>query len=202
MAGECVESVKRLWTEQERTDHDGAYYRVRGRIKAPRPVQRPSPLLVSAGASPAGIGFAADYCDLLVIAGDTTEKIQTTAGKLQSLLDEKNVGRQVGTSPFAIVIVRDGDGEAEEDHERLTKSVNYEATAELTADILPGVASVKSLFAGMTHEEAGLASGSGGGILKCMGNAEQVAGQRGEMKKKTSGANLLGNFPLWKDGEG
>ena len=201
MAGEFVEIVKRLWTEQEPIDHDGAYYRVKGRIKAPRPVQQPYPLLVSAGASPAGIGFAADYCDLLVIAGDTAEKIQTTTGKLRSLLDDKNAGRQVGTSPFAIVIVRDGDGEAEEEYERLTKSVNYEATAELTADILPGVASVKSLFAGMTHEEAGLAWGSGRGILKFMGNAEQVAAQLVEMKQKTSASNLLVNFPLWNVGE-
>ena len=41
MAGEFVDIVKRLWTEAEPIDHDGAYYRVRGRIKAPRPVQRP-----------------------------------------------------------------------------------------------------------------------------------------------------------------
>src|SRR5260370_40771442 len=111
MAGECVESVKRLWTEHEPIDHDGAYYRVKGRIKAPRPVQQPYPLLFSAGASPAGIGFAADYCDLLVIAGDTAEKIQTADGKPRSLLDDKNAGRQGGTSPIAIVNDRDRDGE-------------------------------------------------------------------------------------------
>src|SRR5258708_39633066 len=113
------------------------------------------------------------------------------------MLAEKNVGRQVGTSPCAIVIVRDGDGEAEEEYDRLTKSVNYEATAELTADILPGVASVKSLFAGMTHEEAGLAWGSGRGILKILGNAEEGASQLVQLKKTTSASKLLIHFPLW-----
>jgi dimethylsulfone monooxygenase len=193
--------VQRLWTESEPIDHDGTYYRVKGRIKAPRPVQRPYPLLVSAGASAAGVGFAASYCDMLVVAGDTAEKIQSAEGRLQSVLDGAGSARQVTTSPFAIVIVRDGAGEAEEEYERLTRSVNYEATAELTADILPGVASVKSLFAGMTHEEAGLAWGSGRGILKFMGNAEQVAAQIVDLKKKTSVSSLLVNFPLWNVGE-
>lgn len=201
MAGEFVDIVKRLWTEAEPIDHDGAYYRVRGRIKAPRPVQRPYPLLVSAGASPAGVRFAASYCDMLVVAGDTPGKIQAADERLRSLLEGAGTDRQVGTSPFAIVIVRDGEGEAEEEYERLTQSVNYDATAELTADILPGVASVKSLFAGMTHEEAGLAWGSGRGILKFLGNAEQVASQLVELKKTTSASNLLINFPLWNVGE-
>jgi FMNH2-dependent dimethyl sulfone monooxygenase len=197
MAGEFVEIVKRLWTEPEPIDHDGKYYQVRGRIKAPTPVQRPYPLLVSAGASPAGVQFAATYCDLLVVAGDTNEKIQSADAKLDALLDDNDRAGQVGTSPFCIVIVRDGDGEAEEEYERLTRSVNYEATVELTADILPGVASVRSLFDGMSHEEAGLAWGSGRGILKFMGNAEQVAERLIDLKKNTSTTNLLVNFPLW-----
>jgi FMNH2-dependent dimethyl sulfone monooxygenase len=201
MAGEFTDIVKRLWTEPEPIDHDGTYYRVRGRIKAPRPVQQPYPLLVSAGASAAGVGFAADNCDMLVVAGDTAEKIHATEDKLRSVLDGAGSARQVTTSPFAIAIVRQGEGEAEEEYERLTRSINYAATAELTADILPGVASVKSLFAGMTHEEAGLAWGSGRGILKFMGNAEQVAAQIIDLKKKTSVSNLLINFPLWNVGE-
>ena len=103
---------------------------------------------------------------------------------------------KVSTSPFAIAIVRDGDGEAEEEYERLTRSVNYEATAELTADILGGT-SVREMFAGMTHEEAGLAWGSGRGILKFMGTADQVAGQLVDLKRQTAITNLLVNFPLW-----
>jgi FMNH2-dependent dimethyl sulfone monooxygenase len=199
MAEEFVDIVKRLWIEDEPIDHDGRHYRVKGRIKAPRPAQRPYPLLVSAGASPAGMGFASKFCDLLVVAGNSIDKIQQTDAKLQTLLDAN--GRNVGTCPFAIVIVRDGDGEAEEEYERLTKSVNYEATVELTADIMPGVASVRSLFEGMTHEEAGLAWGAGRGILKLMGNAEQVAQQLVDLKRNTSTSKLLVNFPLWNVGE-
>jgi FMNH2-dependent dimethyl sulfone monooxygenase len=49
----------------------------------------------------------------------------------------------------------------------------------------------------MSHEEAGLAWGSGRGILKFMGNAEQVAERLIDLKKNTSTTNLLVNFPLW-----
>jgi len=197
IAGEFVEIVKALWTEEEPIDVDGAYYRVRGRIKAPRPVQKPYPLMISAGASSAGVGFASRYCDMLVVAGNTTEKIQETDARLTTLLEANGRSGQVGTSPFTIAIVRDGEGEAEEEYERLTRSVNYDATYELTADIMPGVESVRALFAGMTHEEAGLAWGAGRGILKFMGTAEQVAQQIIDLKRDTLTTNILVNFPLW-----
>jgi len=196
VAGEFIEVVKRLWTEPDAIDHDGKYFRVQGRIKAPRPQQQPYPLLVSAGASPAGVGFAAAHCDLLVIAGDTAEKIQNADTRLEALLETNGRSGEVTSSPFGIVIVRDGEGEAEEEYERLTRSVNYEATAELTADILGGT-SVREMFAGMTHEEAGLAWGSGRGILKFMGTADQVAEQIIDLKKNTASSNVLINFPLW-----
>lgn len=195
MAAEFVEVVKRLWTEHEPIDHDGRYYRVTGRIKAPRPVQRP-PLLVSAGASPAGIGFAAAHCDLLVVAGDTADKIRAADSRLEELLDGNGRTGMVSTSPFAIAIVRDGDGEAEEEYERLTRSINYAATTELVADIM-GDTSARQLFDGMSHQEAGVAWGSGRGILKFMGTADQVAEQIVDLKKNTSISNVLINFPLW-----
>lgn len=112
------------------------HFALRGRINAPRPAQQPHPLLVSAGASPAGTGFAAAHCDLLVVAGDTAEKIQAADNRLEGILDANGRTGQVATSPFANAIVRDGEGEAAEEYERLTRSINYEATTELAADIV------------------------------------------------------------------
>jgi dimethylsulfone monooxygenase len=197
IAEEFVDMVKALWTEHEPVDIHGQYYRVTGRIKAPRPAQTPYPLLVSAGASRAGVEFAAKYCDLLVVAGNTIDKIQEVDSRLIGLLNGNGRSGEVTTSPFSITIVRDGDGEAEEEYERLTRSVNYQATYELTADIVPGSESLHAIFAGMTQEEAGLAWGSGRGILKLMGTAEQVARQIIDLKRETLASNLLINFPLW-----
>jgi len=201
MAGEFVEIVKRLWTEHDAIDVDGKYYQVRGRIKAPRPVQNPHPLLVSAGASPTGMDFAARHCDMLVVAGDSAEQVQLTEKRLEPIVRAAGRDDPLGVSPFAIVIVREHEGEAEEEYERLCRSLNFEATRELTADILGDIRSIDALFSGMTREEAAEAWGSGRGILKFLGTADQVAEQLIEMKRTTGTTNILINFPLWNPRE-
>jgi FMNH2-dependent dimethyl sulfone monooxygenase len=201
MAGEFVEIVKRLWTEEEPIAVDGKYYRVHGRIKAPRPTQKPYPLLVSAGASPAGMTFAAQHCDMLVVAGNSIEKVQETEARVGPIAESVGRAETLGVSPFAIVIVRENEGEAEEEYERLCGSLNYDATVELTADILGDIKSIEDLFKGMTREEAARAWGSGRGILKFLGTADQVAEQLVALKRKTVTTNLLVNFPLWSPRE-
>lgn len=200
-AAEFVEVVKRFWTEDEPIDHRGRFHTAQGRMKAPRPVQRPTPLLVSAGASPAGMAFAAEHCDQLVVAGNTIDKIQSVDRRLDDLLGAAPTRREVTTAPFAIVIVREGEGEAEAEYERLTETLNVEATQELAADILGGIESIKEAFAGQDPREAAKAWGSGRGILKLLGTAEQVTEQLVELKKETATQNLLVNFPLWNPGE-
>lgn len=197
MAGEFVEVVKQLWSEDDAIDFEGEFYRVNGRIKAPRPVQQPHPLLVSAGASPAGMRFAAEYCDQLVVAGNSIEKVQQTGQRVEDVLSQTDRDSPLGTTPFTIVIVRDGEGEAEETYERLVRSLNEEATVELAADVLGGIDSVRALFAEQGRAAAARAWGSGQGILKLLGTSKQVAQQLIDLKANTSTTNVLLNFPLW-----
>ncbi|AHH19910.1 luciferase-like monooxygenase [Nocardia nova SH22a] len=201
MAGEFVDIVRSLWSEDDPIDFRGNYFQVEGRIKAPRPVQRPHPLLVSAGGSPAGMTFAAQHCDQIVVAGNTIEKVQETSLRVDAVLDEQGRTEPLGTTPFTIVIVRDGEGEAEETYERLVRSLNEEATMELAADVLGGIESVRALFADQGHSAAARAWGSGQGILKLFGTSEQVARQLIDLKQQTSTSNVLLNFPLWSPSE-
>ena len=201
MAGEFVEIVKQLWVEDEPIDVDGKYYKVNGRMKAPRPAQKPYPLLVSAGASTAGMTFAAQHCDLLVVAGNDVAKVRQTEEKAEVIAETIGRPSPLGVSPFAIAIVRDNEGEAEEEYERLCQTLNYDATAELTADILGDIKSIESLFDGMTRNEAARAWGSGRGILKFLGTADQVAEQLIELKRDTVTSTILLNFPLWSPRE-
>jgi F420-dependent oxidoreductase-like protein len=58
---EHVELVVRHWTE-ERFDHDGAHYRLRGARSLPRPLQRPHPPLILGGtARPRSAALAARF---------------------------------------------------------------------------------------------------------------------------------------------
>jgi alkanesulfonate monooxygenase SsuD/methylene tetrahydromethanopterin reductase-like flavin-dependent oxidoreductase (luciferase family) len=64
MAIEWLEIIKRLWTEDEEFDFEGDFYRVlKARLK-PKPIQRPYPVVMSAGASLRGRQFAAKFADV------------------------------------------------------------------------------------------------------------------------------------------
>lgn len=199
MATEFVEIVERLWAEQEPIDVDGKYYRVQGRIKAPRPAQQPHPLLVCAGASPAGTQFAADWCDALVTLAKDDDGLRAVDGRLRALTAVNK--RTVGTWPFCVTLVRDGDGQAEEEFEQLLESLNAEAARELAADILGSIQTATAMFEKMGEEQAIRAFGSGGAEVQLIGTPEQVAGKLISLNQNADASGVLLNFPLWSPAE-
>ena len=64
MAAEWLAIIKRLWTEDEPFDHDGTFYRVKQATMQPKPVQKPHPVVMCAGASQRGREFTAKYADV------------------------------------------------------------------------------------------------------------------------------------------
>ena len=199
MAAEFVGIVERLWLEQEPIDVEGIYYKVQGRIKAPRPVQRPRPMLVSAGASPAGTQFAADWCDGLVTIAKDGAGLREVDNRLQALTAVNH--RDVGTWPFCIALVRDGEGEAEEEFARLQDSLNVDAARELAADVLGSVQTAQKMFEDMGTEQAVRAFGSGGAMIQLVGTPEQVATKLIDLKHNANASSVLINFPLWSPEE-
>ncbi len=198
MAAEFVDIVLALWKEQEPIDFEGEFYRVTGRIKLPRPVQQPHPLLVNAGASSAGTAFAAKYCDQLVTLGTGEDQLRGLDAMLAELTGG---GRYVAPTPFSMAIVRDGDGEAEETYDRLLRSLNKEATFEIASDVLGGIHTAKEMYEKMGEHEAMMAFGSGKGVLQLIGTPEQVAETLISVKRNTGATNVLINFPLWSPEE-
>ena len=63
-AGEWLTVVKRLWTEEEEFDFEGEFFQLKGLICRPHPIQRPHPVVMSAGASDRGKRFAAEHADV------------------------------------------------------------------------------------------------------------------------------------------
>jgi alkanesulfonate monooxygenase SsuD/methylene tetrahydromethanopterin reductase-like flavin-dependent oxidoreductase (luciferase family) len=64
MAAEWLSIIRRLWTEDEEFDFSGEFYTVKKALARPKPVQKPHPVIMSAGASPNGREFAAKYADV------------------------------------------------------------------------------------------------------------------------------------------
>lgn len=199
MASEFVDVVQQLWHEQEPIDFTGKYYRSQGRVKAPRPAQQPRPLIVSAGASSAGTAFAAQWCDALVTLARTEEDVRVLDERLQEIV--KPTGRSVSSWPFAICIVRDGEGEAREEYEHLLKSLNGDAAWEIAGDILGSIETAQALFDRLGREEAIRAIGSGSAQLQLIGTPDEVAEQLISLKRNSGASGVLINFPLWSPDE-
>jgi alkanesulfonate monooxygenase SsuD/methylene tetrahydromethanopterin reductase-like flavin-dependent oxidoreductase (luciferase family) len=64
MAAEWIEIIRRMWTSEEEFDFEGKFYTVKGAIMAPKPIQKPYPAIMCAGASAKGRQFSARYADV------------------------------------------------------------------------------------------------------------------------------------------
>jgi alkanesulfonate monooxygenase SsuD/methylene tetrahydromethanopterin reductase-like flavin-dependent oxidoreductase (luciferase family) len=64
-AEEWLAVIKRLWTEDEAFDHEGRFYKISKGYLAPKPIQRPYPAIMNAGASERGRHFACKHADLV-----------------------------------------------------------------------------------------------------------------------------------------
>ena len=67
-ADEWIGLVKRLWEDPEAFDFEGTYLKGRVFVAEPKPLQRPHPVIMSAGGSPRGRQFAAQHADLNFVA--------------------------------------------------------------------------------------------------------------------------------------
>ena len=63
-AEEWLAIIRRLWTDDDDFDHEGDFYRIKKGYLEPKPIQKPHPPVMNAGASERGRHFAAKNCDL------------------------------------------------------------------------------------------------------------------------------------------
>ena len=66
LADEWMRIVERLWSDaEEEFDFKGDFFELEGAQAYPKPVQKPGPMVMSAGSSPAGQQFAFDHANIL-----------------------------------------------------------------------------------------------------------------------------------------
>jgi FMNH2-dependent dimethyl sulfone monooxygenase len=63
-AAEWLEVIQALWQKDEPLNYDGQFYQVRDALLKPKPIQKPYPAIMCAGASSKGRDFAARHCDI------------------------------------------------------------------------------------------------------------------------------------------
>ncbi|MDO5604189.1 MAG: LLM class flavin-dependent oxidoreductase [Paracoccus sp. (in: a-proteobacteria)] len=130
MAEEWVSVIRKYWSEDVVT-HEGPHFMADGGILSPRPAKRPT--LVNAGASPRGLKFAVDSCDVAFLMGGGD------AGFIEQSKMAKKLAQEAGKPDFkvfgAMTII---PGETDEAARALVD--HFEAGADLVglADLAAG----------------------------------------------------------------
>jgi alkanesulfonate monooxygenase SsuD/methylene tetrahydromethanopterin reductase-like flavin-dependent oxidoreductase (luciferase family) len=112
-AEEWLAIVRRLWTEHDRFDHEGKFYRIKGGYLQPKPIQHPYPAIMNAGSSERGRHFACRHCDL-VFTSIRTHDLATNRAHVQAYheLARKEYGRDVQVWSNANIVQAETEREA------------------------------------------------------------------------------------------
>jgi len=127
-AEEWVQILTRLWTE-ERVDFDGAYYKLVDCISNPKPVSRPRPDLICAGASPVGLRYTAQYADAGFVHGATEEEIGAFSRRAKAMGQEYGKDLKM----FAMYTIVPGATDAEARVAKYRDGADLEAIANMAA---------------------------------------------------------------------
>jgi alkanesulfonate monooxygenase SsuD/methylene tetrahydromethanopterin reductase-like flavin-dependent oxidoreductase (luciferase family) len=144
-AAEWLSFLEKIWTSPAPFDFDGKYYRARGVVSEPKPVQTPRPLLMSAGFSPAGQDFAQRHADLNFVAVQDPDKARAAAAKVRASAREK-FGRDVLVWCGGWIVCRHTRQEAEDFVDYVIRQQGDRVTAEATlAEMMPNSHSIRGL---------------------------------------------------------
>jgi len=115
---EWLDVLNGAWTK-DNFSYAGKYYRVDANLLQPKPVSRPRPVIYAGGESEAAKQLIAEKCDAYVMHGDSPEKIQARIADLGQRRERLNLPpMQYGVAAYAIV--RETEGEAQEELRRIT----------------------------------------------------------------------------------
>ena len=127
---ECVEILKRLWTE-ERATFEGRHYSVKDAICEPKPVRRP-PILIGGGGERVLMGIAARHADIWNNMAVTQSQLPVKVEALRKRCDE--VGRDFDTlevSQQCVVVIAEDDAGVRKALEKASKVYGGHMGADL-----------------------------------------------------------------------
>ncbi|HZS00813.1 MAG TPA: LLM class flavin-dependent oxidoreductase [Chloroflexota bacterium] len=114
-AAEWLEVVRKLWMAEDEFDHAGRFFKIQRGFHQPKPIQRPFPPVMNAGASPVGRRFAAQHADMAFINArqGARENYQADIANLRRLAREE-FRRELQVWGHAYVVCRPTEREARE----------------------------------------------------------------------------------------
>lgn len=110
-AEEWTEVLKRMWTTKGESDYEGRYFEVKAGFSEPKPLQKPYPVLMNAGTSPAGRAFASRHSDVIFAPLQRKDTARQQITDLKALTDEEP-DRQIKVFGRAHIVCREQESEA------------------------------------------------------------------------------------------
>jgi dimethylsulfone monooxygenase len=127
-AAEWFEIINRVYMSDEPVDFIGKYYRVKGGMTDPKPIQRPRPVSMNAAFGPPGRDFAAANCDHIFTS---FSDLETGRKHILDIGDRAAAkGRTVGVFTVGHVVCRPTQAEAEHYYERYSRTYVDEEAVE------------------------------------------------------------------------
>jgi FMNH2-dependent dimethyl sulfone monooxygenase len=203
-ASEAMQIITDLWSG-EAIDFLGEFYRVKGAMVRPRPVQRPYPALVSAGASSAGIRLAARWAHWHFMPGrmDAANARARHDELDRALVETGRAAKSIRSLRHVSMLVRDTADEAQEVTESLLSEVDL--TDELRR-YMSGSGGFSKTYDAIYEKYAqddtavrlvGLSSGA----LVNHGSPQQVAEGLKQLYDDQHCRGVALTFPLWQPEE-
>lgn len=195
IAAEWIDLIKRLWTEEAAFDYNGQHFQCPGAYAAPKPIQTPHPLIMSAGVSPAGREFAARHADMLFILAADFDAAAKIAREVRE--QARGYGREVMVWGMLALTVRDTEADARRYYDYyVNERGDWEA-----ANNLYGTLSVESESADPADKEVilrNLVAGYAG--FPIVGTPEQVAESIADCHRKVGLDGVTLSWVDYQDG--
>lgn len=184
---EWMNIIHRLWTETEPFDHRGEMFSLTGAVSSPRPADRP--LVLNAGASPAGINFSARHADINFATIVNLEHGRELAASIHRAARARQ--RQVRVMTYGTVVIGDTETEARDRYQRILDRGDLEAARNFMRFVGVNSTSFEAHIAAALEEHFV----SSGGGYPLVGTATQVADQLSALSEAGIEGFLMGGVP-------
>ncbi len=180
---EWLTLIKRLWTQRGTFDFAGQFFQITGAYAEPKPLQKPYPLIMNAGLSPAGRRFAAKHADLTFVAVPDLEVGRTAISEIKTLA-RKEFDREILVFLMTYIVCAETEREAKQFvHYYVHERGDWKAVRDILDVLVPNSQSAsKEQWESMA---ANLIAGYGG--LPLVGTPEQIV--EGMLRMAEAGAD-------------
>jgi alkanesulfonate monooxygenase SsuD/methylene tetrahydromethanopterin reductase-like flavin-dependent oxidoreductase (luciferase family) len=198
MGFESVDIAKLIWQNDGAIDFSGEFFRSKGQLRGPSPLQEPWPLIVNAGISEIAQSYATKHCDYIFFTlGDDFAVGKQSIDRVATLTaDAGRDPREVTMLAGVGAIVAPTRSEAHDKYQRLLEEVDDTASLSRADKLIENVGTYKAWMEDADLKVKRSVGLSVGGHL-LIGTAADIAEQMIEINRETGLRGFNFCNPLW-----